>query len=407
MDPITSTKTNNKTNKDGKPINYFIAYSICFIALGLGTASLGPMLPFLAKNAAVSLAQISFLFTTDSLGYMLGSVGGGRLYDLFEGHRLMIFALVLMVIIGIVIPLTPIFSVWLLVMFLFGLSRGLLDVGCNVNLVWVFQSRVGPYMNGLHFSFGVGAFLAPILITFVMSLFGESITWPYWSLAILFIPGLIGLWRLKSPLNPDPDTHEQQKQPLNGQLIFLMSLLFFLYVGVEGGFSGWIFTYAMHLGIADEAAASFMTSIFWGSITIGRLISMLIAKRIKPSKLLIGNFILAIVILGLANTWPTSSTVMWVVSAGLGMALSSIFPTLLALAETRMKITGTITGLFFLGSSLGSTLVPMILGQIFEYIGSYQIMLTLFGLACAGLLVLIFVILASNRVQEKPRNLEV
>jgi hypothetical protein len=34
-------------------------------------------------------------------------------------------------------------------------------------------------------------------------------------------------------------------------------------------------------------------------------------------------------------------------------------------------------------------------------------MLTLFGLACAGLLVLIFVILASNRVQEKPRNLEV
>jgi len=398
---VDSTTTNQK-NHFRKPIYYFIAYSICFISLGLGTATLGPILPFLADNAMVSLAQISFLFTADSLGYMLGAVGGGRLYDRFDGHKLMFFALAMMIIVSAVIPLTPIYTVWLFVMFLFGLSKGLLDVGCNVNLVWVFQSKVGPYMNGLHFSFGVGAFFAPILINFVMSLFGEVITWPYWSLAVLFLPGLIGLFLLKSPVNPDTETQEKNKQPLNVRLIVLMILLFFVYVGIEGGFSGWIFTYATEVGIADDSAASFMTSIFWGALTIGRLVSMLIAKSVKPSKLLTGNFVLAILILGLAIVWPTNPIVIWNVSAGLGMALSSVFPTLLALGESRMKITGTVTGLFFLGSSLGSTLVPMILGQIFEYIGSYQIMLTLFGLACAGLVVLIFVILASNRVEEKP-----
>lgn len=389
-----------------KQKQYFFTYGFCFFSLGLGTAALGPMLPFLAENAAVSLAQISFLFTSDSLGYMLGSVGGGRLYDRFEGHRLMILAIALMVIFSIVIPLTRIYTILLFVMFLFGLSRGLLDIGGNVNLLWIFKSNVGPYMNGLHFSFGVGAFLAPIVINFVMSLFGDVITWPYWSLAVLFLPGLYGLWRLKSPTNPELETHEQNKQPLNLRLILLMILLFFIYVGVEGGFSGWIFTYATELGIVNESAAAYITSIFWGSLTLGRLFSMLLAKRIKPSKLLLGNFLFAILALGLIIIWPTDQTILWIVSAGLGMALSSVFPTLLALSETRMKITGNVTGLFFLGSSLGSTVVPMLLGQIFEFVGSYEIMLTLFGLACAGLIVLIFVILASNRVKEKPRPLE-
>jgi len=392
-----SSKRNSKTIN---PIRYFIAYSICFFALGLGTASLGPLLPFLAKNVEVSLAQISFLFTTDSLGYLVGSVGGGYLYDRFDSKKMMIIALFSMVIISVIIPLTPVFSVLLFVMFLFGVAKGLLDVGCNVNLVWVYQSKVGPYMNGLHFSFGLGAFLAPIIITLIMSLFGEIITWPYWTLGILFLPGIVGLWPLKSPDHPAIKDNTGKKQPINLKLILLMCLLFFLYVSVEVGFSGWIFTYATQLSIASDAAASFMTSLFWGTLTVGRLFSVWILKRTSPSRLLLGNYLLAALVLSLVIIWPSNTTVLWVVSAGLGLAFSSVFPTLLALGESKMEITGKITGLFFLGSSLGGTFVPMLLGQIFEYIGSYQIMLTLFGLAWIGLFVLIFLIKFSNRFSK-------
>jgi MFS transporter, FHS family, Na+ dependent glucose transporter 1 len=69
-----------------------------------------------------------------------------------------------------------------------------------------------------------------------------------------------------------------------------------------------------------------------------------------------------------------------------------------------MKISGKVTGYFFFGSSLGGMLIPMVLGQIFEYIGSYQIMLALFVLTIAGLVVLISVIFASNRAGEKVRT---
>jgi MFS transporter, FHS family, Na+ dependent glucose transporter 1 len=389
--------------KGTRSFYYFITYGVCFISLGLAMASLGPILPSLAEHVDVSLAQISFLFTASSLGYLIGSAGGGRLYDHFKGHRLMLIALGLMVLMSILIPIVSVFYLLLMVMFVFGLGQGMLDVGGNVNLLWVYQSHVGPFMSALHFCFGIGAFLAPIVIHHVLKLADGAITWPFWFLALLFLPSFVGLWLLRSPENPEKGDIAENGSSIDYRLVLLMMLLFFIYVGVETGFGGWIFTYATEKNIANEANASYMNSIFWGALTLGRLISIPLAKFLKPANLLIGNFGLSVVFLGLILIWPVNPIMIWIVSAGLGFSLSSVFPTILALGESRMKITGAVTGLFFLGSSLGGTVIPMVLGQIFEYVGPYEIMLTLFAAAVLGLIVLFSVIFASNRVGEKTR----
>jgi len=397
----TAQSTNKKSREN---IGYFLAYGICFIAIGLTMAAFGPVLPMLAKHIDVSLAKVSFLFTASSLGYLIGSAGGGRLYDRCKGHTLMIVALTLMVVMCALIPFVPVFIPLLGVMFFFGLGQGTLDVGGNVNLLWVYQSRVGPYMNALHFCFGVGAFLSPIIIHNVMNIAGGNLIWPFLVLAILSLPGILGLSLLKSPQNPEKQDKTLQQQSTQTRLVVLMMLLFFIYVGVEAGFGNWIYTYATNNNIANETTASYMNSMFWGALTLGRLISVLMAKKFPPSKILIGNFGLAIVFLGLILIWPVNSLVIWIGSIGLGFALSSVFPTLLALGETRMKITGRVTGFFFFGSSLGGMVVPMILGQIFDYVGSYEIMLALFSVTVIGLIVLISVITASNKIGEKART---
>jgi MFS transporter, FHS family, Na+ dependent glucose transporter 1 len=385
-------------------IYYFVTYGICFIALGLGMSALGPMLPYLADHVSVSFARISFLFTATSLGYLMGSAGGGRLFDRFKGHQLMLVALLTMALTIFLVPVSPFFVLLLAIMFIFGISQGMIDVGANVNLLWVFQGRVGPYMNALHFCFGVGAFLSPIILHNVMRLSGGQITWPFWTLALLSLPGIFGLWSLPSPKNPEKDEIEQHPNSINIRLVVLMVILFFIYVGVEGGFGGWIFTYATETKITSETGASYMNSLFWGALTLGRLLSVPLARKIAPSRLLVGNFLLAILFLGLILLFPLQPVMVWVVSGGLGFALSSVFPTLLALGESRMKISGKVTGYFFFGSSLGGTLIPMLLGQIFEYVGSYQIMLALSGFTIVGLVVLILVIATSNRVGEKVRQ---
>lgn len=382
----------------------FGTYGVSFIALGLALSALGPMLPFLADTLGVTIGKISFILTVSNLGYLIGSAGGGRLYDRFKGHRLMALALVLMVIGAVLAPLVRNFYLLLLVFLVFGFGNGLLDIGGNVNLLWVFQSRVGPYMDALHFFFGVGAFLAPIILTNVMRLSGGALTWPFWTLAILFLPSLLGLSILPSPVNPEGGREQETDQKPDTKLVILMMVLFFLYVGVEAGFGNWIFTYATRLDIANDTVASYMNSAYWGALTLGRLAAVPLSRKIKPGTMLIGNYALAIFFLGMLLLWPTSPTMIWIGSAGLGLALAAVFPTLLALGETRMKVTGAVTGLFFFGSSLGGTIFPTLLGQIFEYIGSYQLILTLLGLALAGLVVLVLTLTVSNRVGEKQRG---
>ncbi|MDY6874206.1 MAG: MFS transporter [Chloroflexota bacterium] len=400
---MTEAESTGKTTHN-RPILSFITYGVCFVSLGLAMASLGPMLPSLADHAGVSLAQISFVFTANNLGYMVGSAGGGRLYDRFKGHRLMGLALVLMVVAGALIPLARTFILLLVLLFVLGLGMGLVDLGGNVNLLWIFQSQVGPYMNALHFSFGVGALIAPILLNKMLAVSGGALTWPFWVLSALFLPGLVGLALLPSHQNPEAESAAEAGYKPDIWLVVLIMALFFIYVGIEGGFSGWIYTYATELGIADETAASYMNSLFWAALTLGRLIAVVLARKVRPYILLIGNFSLALLIFGLILIWPTQPVMIWLGAAGLGLACSSVFPTILALSETRLKITGAVTGLFFLGSSLGGTLVPMLLGQVFDYLGGYEMMLSLTGLTVLGLVVLVAVILASDRVGEKARE---
>ncbi|MCB2209852.1 MFS transporter [bacterium] len=400
---MTEAESTGKTTRR-REILSFVTYAVCFVSLGLAMASLGPMLPSLADHAGVSLAQVSFVFTANNLGYLVGSAGGGRLFDRFKGHRLMGFALVLMVAAGALAPVVRSFVLLLVMLFVLGLGMGLVDVGGNVNLLWIFQSRVGPYMNALHFSFGLGALIAPILLNKMLAVSGGALTLPFWVLSALFLPGLLGLALLPSHKNPEAESTTQDGYKPDIWLVVLIMLLFFIYVGIETGFGGWIYTYATELGIVGETGASYMNSLFWAALTLGRLIAVVLTRKVRPYVLLIGNFSLAILTLGLILIWPAQPAMIWLGSAGLGLAFSSIFPTLLALSETRLKITGAVTGLFFLGSSLGSTLVPMLLGQVFDFVGSYEMILTLAGLTVLGLGVLVAVILASNRVGEKARE---
>ena len=399
------SKSESLMTADPKESQKFLTYAIGYVALGIGVAFLGPLLPYLADKVDVSIGQISFIFIAQNLGYLIGSVFGSRLFDCFKSHPLMILSLSLMVVMGILIPLIHCFFLLLVVLWFFGLGFGIFAVGGTLNLVWLYKSRVSPYLIALHFSFGIGSVLAPIVISYVLGWSDGNLNWAIWTLVILFLPGFIGLISLASPENTAKKAHTGGVQPVNVQLIILITVLFFIAVGVQNGFGNWLFTYVLDLRIANSTSAALMTSIFWGSITVGRLFAIPISKKISSTMMLFVNFVLATTVLGLILVYPERGWMMWAGAAGLGLATSSIFPSLFSFAEARLEMTGRVTGIFFLGISLGMMALPMLLGQVFEYIGTYQMMLTLFGTSVLGLGTMIF--LKVKRFQEKTRESEV
>jgi fucose permease len=149
----------------------------------------------------------------------------------------------------------------------------------------------------------------------------------------------------------------------------LFVLFFALYVGAEVSFGGWVHTYSVTLGLADETTAAYLTSAFWGALTAGRLLAIPIAARVRPRYVLLSDLIGCLVSVALILVWPQSQRALWVGALGLGLSMASIFPTMMSLAEREMHVTGRVTGWFLVGSSVGSMSVPWLIGQLFEWIG--------------------------------------
>ncbi len=373
MTPFTTDTTASRAGRISKTSAYYAA----FIVLGLMAAILGPTLPDLAENTGSLLSEISFLFVARSLGYMLGSLFLGRLYDRFPGHRVGVGVLVVAAATLFLVPLVPL--LWLLtaVLFVLGLTEGTLDLGANIMLVWVHGKEVGPYMNGLHFFFGVGAFLSPIIAAQAILISG-SITWAYWLLALLALPLAVWFWRLPSPVREASDQGGETGSQ-NTLMIALIAFFFFLYVGAELSFGGWIFTYTLETGLSEAQLAALLTSAFWGALTVGRLLSVPLAARIRPRWLIFGDLLGCALSLVIILLFPDRLLTIWIGTLGAGLAMASIFPTTLTLAERNMTVTGKVTGWFFVGAGAGGMVLPWVIGQLFERVGPTVMMIAIFS----------------------------
>ena len=171
-------------------------------------------------------------------------------------------------------------------------------------------------------------------------------------------------------------------------------------MGAEVAFGNWIYTYAVRLQMGSITQAAYLNSLFWGAFTIGRLVAIPIAARVKAQTIiwvdLIGSFICMSAVL----FFPSSITILWVAAAGTGLFFASIFPTALVMAEEHIALTGRVTSYFLIGSSLGGMVVPWLVGQIFEPVGPWTMPATV--LICIALCLVVCLRIATLRKLPNP-----
>lgn len=352
-----------------------LGYYLIFISLGFGMGITGPALPSLAKQTGSTLGAIGSMFLVGSLGGLLGTAISGRILDRISQRHLVLG--ISQLIITIMLAVTPLAgNLWilLLIVFIIGFPIGMINTGANTLLMWTHGEKAGPYVNGLHFSFGLGAFLAPTVFAQVLNL-GGTYQHAYWALAALAVP--VTMFMLFLPGSPEhPHQHEDETQTwenLRSALpIVLIAMLFlFFYVGSEITFGNWIYTYALTLNLADITNAAYLTSGFWLFFTIGRAVSVPVAVRFKPTQILTVAFLGVFGALTLAIVVPQSITVLWIAAAAVGFFMAPIWATGYNLAGQSIKLTATISSIIILGDSLGAVVLPWLTGLAIERFGAH------------------------------------
>lgn len=376
------------------------AYYLSFIILGLTTAITGPSLLTLGEHTSSGYESISFIFIFGSLGYIIGSYLGGRAYDRIPAHKLIVVTLLILGVATALIPLSRSLEVLFSAMFLSGLVSGIIDVGGNTLIIWMHGRKAGPFLNGLHFFFGVGSLIAPFLLGQILPKTGD-VLWAYLIFSILCLPAAIWLWFLPDPPRQTNMADENSSAPFPLAPVVLIVILFLLYVGLELGFGHWIYTYTLTLGLGTITSAANLNGFFWGSFTLGRLLGVWVSTRLRSQMILYLDILGCAISITTIMLWKESSLALWIGTIGLGISMASIFPTFIILSGERIQITGTITGLFLVGSGAGGMLLPWLLGQIFAHTGP-QAMTTVLLITLAGLF-LVLLRFINLKIPELPK----
>jgi FHS family Na+ dependent glucose MFS transporter 1 len=298
------------------------------------------------------------------------------------------------------VPFLPVLWILTGILFFLGSFQGVLDVGCNTLLIWVYRRDVSPYMNALHFFFGVGTFITPILLA-QSALLSSDIKLGYILIALMILPILIWITRQPSPPAPsqDEETADKGAQNLsqNATLIIFTAAILFFYVGAELGFGGWIYTYALEANLANETTAAYLTSAFWGAFSIGRLISIPMATRMRPRNQMLFDFAGCITGMLIIILFASSKIALWTGTMVVGFSMASVFPVTITLAERRMPVTGKTTSLIYIGVGLGPMVMPWLIGQLIEPIGPLAAMYVIFAAILLDFLVFLGMLRFSQR----------
>lgn len=267
-------------------------YYLAFICLGLVEASLGPTLPWLAARAKMGVGAAGVFFAVRAGGYAVGSLVTGRLYDRAPGHWLMAAGMATMALAMWAIPGLSDARALGAMMLVGGAGAATLDVGGNTLLAWIHGDRVGPYMNGLHLFFGIGALASPMLVAQMFAR-GVEPERAYWVTAIALGLAALAVLSVESPavrvrsrsagIPSAGHERKHESERKHGQnhdherdwlFVALVAAGLAAYVGIEVGFGGWAFTYGVEKAGMAKADGAYFTSAYWAAFTTGRLVSI-------------------------------------------------------------------------------------------------------------------------------------
>lgn len=335
-----------------------------FGPIGIVNVILGPMLPALSARWSLNYSQAGALFTVQYLVSTVAVALSGVLVTRW-GFRFAMKAGLLVTAAGVALLLAGSKLLGIVCIGAIGGGLGLAVPAANLLVAEANPTRRGASLNVLNFCWSAGAVVSPFLVAAAVK--SRQLPFLFSALAGFLLLAAAGIAMLPSSIvEPDvPRDMGKNKAPrINWRQSALWSLaaLFFVYVGTENGFGGWIASYSKGLGSLSPAVAIMTPSFFYGALTLGRWVAPLLLRVVDEIRLVQAGLLLAcggMSVLLLSHALPGVLT-----SACLtGLGLSSVYPiTISLLAREFGPAASRVGSLMFTLSNLGGGFLPWLVG---------------------------------------------
>lgn len=280
-------KGKNFMNKE-KNIRWIpvLCFGVLMLGLGSSDSLRGIFSPVFQEHYSVGGKGLSMMVVISYVGNLLFLSVGGKMMDTFDRKKVAMGMLGIWMAAVLLNVLTDSYPMILLSMFLALGASTMLNTTVNLLTPMVCAGYAGMMVNIFFFIQGIGTSGSQFLLgRFAFSYDG-------WKMinGVLFAVGLVSLVLFaRVNLKPEkikPKTIQKKKpQDMPGASIFwlLVLMMGFYFIG-EHGIMNWMLTYCMNALQMPSHTASAYLSIFWGGMTVGRLVFAPVVQKLGVRK---------------------------------------------------------------------------------------------------------------------------
>ena len=354
-------------------LSLYICLFAVFALFGISMTVIGATLPKIFAEFGWSYMTAGMVIAAGSVGYFLSSYLAGILFP-FLGLRFLISLSLILICCGLeFFAKTP--TAWLNTMlyFIIGVGQG----GIEIAVDWAVLRMEGPgggkAMSLMHGAFSIGAVVGPLVIAILIS---ANLEWTlvYRIMGVLFLCIAIFMQFMPFKLlgkGRGQITNRSRRDLFHQPMYWLGFFALFVYVGVELGISNWIAEYFVSVFGAPIPTGSFMVSLFWAGLLMGRFGIPIIQKSIKRERILIALStlmaisLIAFNMIGFIGDGRVASVIAGILVILAGFGCSIIYPTIMSIiGDYFLHAQSEAVGFAAMGGGIGGFLFPYMMSAV-------------------------------------------
>jgi len=361
---------------------------VVWFVISFVTNLIGPLMPIIISDFHLSLGLAGFLPFSFFLAYGLISIPAGALVEA-RGTRFTLLAAFALNLIGcLAIATEPVFLIVIAGLFVIGLGMAMLQVVINPLTRatggeghFAFFSVMGQLV------FGLASFVSPLIFAAMMRhprADDQPLVWVkfYWAFLLVFalliaITARLRIGRVELSESERAGTWRTYRELIRERPVQLFFLGIIAYVGTEQSLANWMSQFlATYHGFSPTEQGAHAVASFWGLMSVGCLLGLLLLKLFDSKVVLAAFTLLALVCVGLALFGPANVSLRAFPTAG--FFLSVMYSIVFSLGLNSVsRHHGALSGILCSGI-LGGAVVPLVVGALGDRVGLRAALLTVF-----------------------------
>jgi FHS family L-fucose permease-like MFS transporter len=377
---------------------FLIFFAISFLTNILGSINPNVSDSFTLNGTMTGLLPFSFF-----IAYALMSIPSGMIVQKYDEKKSLILAWILAFFGALLFSLLPVFPVFLCSLFLIGCGMALLQVALFPLLRVTGGEEHFAFNNMIvQLVFGGASFLSPFVYSYLVTNLGAQsstkgvfihfmayitphhLPWVsiYWIFAFIsfLMTAIILFVRFPTVIRKEDEVVGAWKTHLElfkQKTVILFFLGIFAYVGMEQGIANWIseFLRSYH-GFRPEAEGASTVGLFWGMMTVGCILGLVLLKIID-SKIVLRIFAAASFAVLTFTLFGNAKMALFGFPA-LGFCLSVMYGIIFSLALNSVyRYHGSFAGILCTAIA-GGAVFSLLIGKLKDVIGLQAGMMILY-----------------------------